>query len=167
MPRLHGSVVSFVFDRPDRPVRHEFTPYNIVRGSFQPAWGTYSDNSPDDVQVSYLDEDAGFASRDVRAVLPESEGRKPAQKTYLGIVSRSHAHKIGMAYAALRQCRQRGFDAVDHLGRERCEKFAYRHLPFARHHAIEQRPAIIFVGIHMQRPVAQLCAADQRGIDCG
>ncbi|MFT4301690.1 MAG: phage tail protein [Desulfovibrio sp.] len=106
MPRLHGTVVSFSFDRPNRPVRHEFTPYNIVRGSFQPSWGTYSDQSPDDVQVSYLDEDAGFASRDVRAVLPESEGRKPAQKTYLGIVNRNHAHKIGLAYAARNRYRR-------------------------------------------------------------
>lgn len=106
VPRLHGSVISFVLDRPDRPVRHEFTPYNIVRGSFQPTWGTYSDQSPDDVQVAYLDEDAGFASRDVRAVLPESEGRKSAQKNYLGIVNRNHAHKIGMAYAARNRYRR-------------------------------------------------------------
>lgn len=110
MPRLHGSVVSFAFDRPGRPVRHEFTPYNIVRGSFQPKWGTYSDQSPDDVQVSYLDEDAGFASRDVRASLPESESRKPAQKTYLGIVNRNHAHKIGLAVAARNRYRRLGYE---------------------------------------------------------
>lgn len=110
MPRLHGSVVSFAFDRPGRPVRHEFTPYNIVRGTFQPKWGTYSDQSPDDVQVSYLDEEAGFASRDVRASLPESEARKPAQKNFLGIVNRNHAHKIGMAIAARNRYRRLGYE---------------------------------------------------------
>ena len=110
MPRLHGSVVSFAFDRPGRPVRHEFTPYNIVRGTFQPKWATYSDQSPDDVQVSYLDEEAGFASRDVRARLPESEGRKPAQKNYLGIVNRNHAHKIGVAVAARNRYRRLGWE---------------------------------------------------------
>lgn len=110
MPRMHGSVVSFAFDRPGRPVRHEFTPYNIVRGTFQPKWGTYSDQSPDDVIVSYLDEDAGFASRDVRAKLPESESRKPAQKNYLGVVRRSHAHKIGLLVAARNRYRRLGWE---------------------------------------------------------
>lgn len=106
LPRLSGTVVSFAFDRPNRPVMHEFTPYNIVRGTFQPTWGTYSDSSPDDVQVSYLDESAGFASRDVRAALLESEGKKPAQKNYLGVVSRDHAYQIGMAYAARNRYRR-------------------------------------------------------------
>lgn len=110
MPRMHGSVVSFAFDRPGRPVRHEFTPYNIVRGSFQPKWGTYSDQSPDDLRVSYLDEEAGFANRDVPARLPESEGRKSAQKNYLGIVNRNHAHKIGLAVAARNRYRRLGWE---------------------------------------------------------
>ena len=106
LPRISGSVVSFAFDRPNRSPSHEFTPYNIVRGTFQPTWGTYSDSSPDDVQVAYLDADAGFASRDVRASLPESEGKKPAQKSYLGVVNRNHAYQIGMAYAARNRFRR-------------------------------------------------------------
>lgn len=110
IPRLHGSVVSFALDQPKRPVRCEFTPYNIVRGSFKPTWNTYSDQSPDDVRVSYLDEDAGFATRDVPATLPDSESRKPAQKTYLGIVNRDHAYQIGMAYAARNRYRRLSYE---------------------------------------------------------
>lgn len=110
IPRVSGSVVSFVMDQANRPVRHTFTPYDIVRGSFMPIWNTYDDASPDDVVVSYLDEEAGYAQRDVRAVLPDSESRKPSQRTYLGIANRKQAHAVGVAYAARNRHRRLGYE---------------------------------------------------------
>jgi hypothetical protein len=106
IPRPGGRVLTFTRDAPGRPVKHEFTPYTIIRGSFQPTWLTFSDNTPDDVSVTYLDEDAGFAKRDVRAVLPGSESKEPAQRQPIGIVSRAHAHAYGLHLAACNKFRR-------------------------------------------------------------
>lgn len=108
VPRAAGSVLSFIMDKAGRPVKHVFTPYDIVRGSFSPTWNTFSDDTPDDVLVSYLDEEVGYIQRDVRAKLPESESRKTATQTYLGVCNRDHAHKIGLFKAACNRWRRLG-----------------------------------------------------------
>lgn len=108
VPRAAGSVLSFVMDKAGRPVKHVFTSYDIVRGSFSPTWNTFSEDTPDDVLVSYLDESVGYVQRDVRAKLPESESRKTASQTYLGVCNRDHAHKIGVFKAACNRWRRLG-----------------------------------------------------------
>lgn len=108
VPRAAGSVLSFVQDKGGRPVKHVFTPYDIVRGTFSISWTTHSDNTPDDVLVSYLDETVGYVQRDVRAKLPESEDRKTASQEYMGVVNRDHAHKAGLFKAACNRWRRLG-----------------------------------------------------------
>ena len=108
VPRAAGSVLSFVQDKGGRPVKHVFTPYDIVRGTFSISWTTHSDNTPDDVLVSYPDETVGYVQRDVRAKLPESEDRKTASQEYMGVVSRDHAYKAGLFKAACNRWRRLG-----------------------------------------------------------
>ena len=100
IPRLVGPVLSFVEDRADRPATFALTPRNIVRNTFGVTYVTYTDETPDDVTVEYLDADAGFQQRDVTAALPESESEEPASLSILGITSRDHAHDVAVAYAA-------------------------------------------------------------------
>lgn len=116
IPRPAGNILTFAMDAPHRPVRHVFTPHNIVRNSLKPTWAVYSDSSPDDVNVSYKDEDAGFARRDVRATLPDSESPEhrqngnESQHAPIGIVSRRHAHAYGVHLAACNRYRRIGFE---------------------------------------------------------
>lgn len=100
IPRLIGPMLSFVQDGPDRPPVFALTPRNIVRNSFSVQYMTWSDETPDDVSVEYLDAAYGFQQRDVTAVLPESESREPSSLDILGITDRDHAHKVAVAYAA-------------------------------------------------------------------
>lgn len=100
IPRLVGPVLSFVEDRADRPATFALTPRNIVRNTFGVTYVTYTDETPDDVTVEYLDADAGFQQRDVTATLPESESEEPASLSILGITDRDHAHDVAVAYAA-------------------------------------------------------------------
>lgn len=100
IPRFVGPVLSFVMDAADRPPVFALTPRNIVRNSFSVTYATWSDETPDDVTVEYLDADYGFQQRDVTATLPESESREPSSLSILGITSRAHAHKVAVAYAA-------------------------------------------------------------------
>lgn len=100
IPRLVGPVLSFVEDRADRPATFSLTPRNIVRNTFGVTYVTYTDETPDDVTVEYLDADSGFQQRDVTATLPESESEEPASLSILGITNRDHAHDVAVAYAA-------------------------------------------------------------------
>lgn len=100
VPRLVGPVLSFVQDAPDRPPAFALTPRNIMRNSFSVKYITWSDDTPDDVAVDYLDADYGFQQRDVTATLPESESLEPSSLNILGITDRDHAHKVAVAYAA-------------------------------------------------------------------
>ena len=84
IPRLTGTILSFMEDGPDRPVRYKLTPRHIVRDSFKVTFGTWSDDTPDDVVLAYKDAAAGFQTRDVRAKLPESESREPYNLTMIG-----------------------------------------------------------------------------------
>ena len=100
IPRLVGPVLSFVEDRASRPATFALTPRNIVRNTFGVTYVTWSDETPDDVTLEYLDADAGFQQRDVTATLPESESEEPASLSILGITNRDHAHDVAVAYAA-------------------------------------------------------------------
>lgn len=100
IPRLVGPVLSFVEDRANRPATFALTPRNIVRNTFGVTYVTWSDETPDDVTIEYLDADAGFQQRDVTATLPESESEEPASLSILGITNRDHAHDVAVAYAA-------------------------------------------------------------------
>ncbi len=100
VPRINSGLVTFIFDEAGRPARHRFTTADIVRGTFGVTYNTYSANTPDDVIVTYLDEAAGFQTRDVRAALPNSEGRTPATLEYIGLVNRDQAFQAGIFLAA-------------------------------------------------------------------
>lgn len=118
-PRLSGSKLTFAFDEPGRPVRHVFTPHDIVRGSFKPTWNTFSEDSPDDVIISYLDEDHGYATLEVQATLPDSESRTPKFiQLPMGIVRRKQAHDYGLHLAATNRYRRIGLEfQIEKMGR--------------------------------------------------
>jgi hypothetical protein len=118
IPRLLGGVISFVRDIPDRPARYVFHPRNIVRNTFNLKWHTWSEESPDDVIIEYLDADHGYANWDVRAVLPESESLKPAQLKMIGITDREHAFRLAVMYAARNRWRRIEVELqTEHMGR--------------------------------------------------
>lgn len=118
VPRLEGSVLSFVEDCGGRPVRYMLTPRNIRRGSFKLTWNTWSSSTPDDVVMNYLDAAYGFQQRDVPAVLPESESREESSLEMLGITSREHAFRVAVGYAARNRWRRIGVECqVEGLGR--------------------------------------------------
>jgi hypothetical protein len=118
-PRLLGDKVSFMYDEKNRPIRHVFTPRDIVRGSLSPKWATHSDSTPDDVIVSYLDEDIFYARREVQATLPDSESREPKYLQYpVGVCNRKLAHDYGLYVAACNKFRRLSLDfGVETLGR--------------------------------------------------
>ena len=106
IPRMLGTIVSAVEDRPGRPAQHLLHPRNIRRGSFRLTWNTWSEQTPDDVTVAYLDAAAGYQQRDVTAVLPESESREPSSLNVLGVVDREHAFGVAVGYAARNRWRR-------------------------------------------------------------
>lgn len=106
VPRINSGLVTFIFDEPGRPARHRFTTADIVRGTFGVTYHTYSANTPDDVIITYLDEAAGFQTRDVRVTLPNSEGRTPATLEYIGLVNRDQAFQAGLFLAACNRHRR-------------------------------------------------------------
>ncbi len=110
IPQPGTGVLSFIMDSADRPIKHEFTPHNIIRGSFKPTWATFDDSTPDDVNITYLDEEAAYAQRDVTAVLPESESQEESQQRPLFIVKRAHAHAYGVRLAAGNRYRRLGVE---------------------------------------------------------
>jgi hypothetical protein len=110
IPRPGTGVLSFIQDASNRPVRHIFTPHNIVRNSLQRTFGTFSDSTPDDVNVTYFDEDAEYQQRDVTAVLPESESNEESQQRPIWITSRAHAHAYGVRLAAGNRYRRLGVE---------------------------------------------------------
>ena len=106
IPRLEGAVLSFVRDEPGRAVTYELNASNIVRGSFEVTYNTWSSSSPDDVRLTYLDEAADFQRRDVQAVLPASESRETATLDWIGITNREHAFRVATRYAAVNRWRR-------------------------------------------------------------
>lgn len=118
VPRIEGSILSFVEDCSGRPVRYMLTPRNIRRGSFKITWNTWSSNTPDDVTMNYLDNAYGFQQRDVKAVLPESESKEESSLEMLGITDREHAFRVAVGYAARNRWRRIGVECqVEGLGR--------------------------------------------------
>jgi len=105
-PRLTGTVLSFVEDEPGRPVSYELNARNIVRGSFQITYATWTEDTPDDVIINYMDEDANFQQRDVQAALPESESIEPATLDWIGITSREQAFRVATRYSAMNRWRR-------------------------------------------------------------
>lgn len=106
IPRLTGTILSFIEDGPNRPVRFVLTPRHIMRGTFKVTFGTWDEDTPDDVQIAYKDADAGFQDRDVRAVLPESESTYPYELTLLGPTNREQAFRIALAMSARNRWRR-------------------------------------------------------------
>lgn len=106
VPRLEGSVLSFIEDEPGRPVVYELNARNVVRGSFGVTYNTWSSDSPDDVVINYLDADAGYQQRDVQATLPDSESNEPTTLDWIGITDREHAFRVATRYAAMNRWRR-------------------------------------------------------------
>lgn len=118
IPRLEGTILNIIEDCADRPPRYTLTPRNIRRGTFGITFLTFDEQTPDDVSTDYLDEDAGYAQRDVTAVLPESESREPLGRGMLGIVNRDHAYRVCVGYAARNRWRRIKVECeVEGLGR--------------------------------------------------
>lgn len=106
-PRLFADKISFIFDEANRPVKHIFTPRDIRRGSLQPSWAVHTQLTPDDVIVSYLDEDVHYARREVDCVLPDSMSENSKYVQFpLGVCSRKLAHDYGIYIAACNKFRR-------------------------------------------------------------
>lgn len=123
LPRFVGPYLSFVEDAPNRPPTFALTPRNIMRGTFAVNYVTWSDDTPDDVTLDYLDNAYGFQQRDVTATLPDSESREPASLAVLGITDRDHAHKVALRYAChnryqrvIVECQVEGMGRIINLG---------------------------------------------------
>ncbi len=106
VPRLEGSVLSFVRDEPGRAVSYELNARNVVRGSFQITYATFSSDTPDSVTMNYLDADAGYQQRDVTAMLDASESTEPATLDWIGITDREHAFRVATRYCAMNRWRR-------------------------------------------------------------
>jgi hypothetical protein len=106
VPRVTNGGVTFIYDRPGRPPRHVFTPLNVMRGSVSVSYGTFTDDTPDNINWNYLDEDAGFQEREVTAALPDSETRNPVLKSFIGCVNRRQAFQMGMFAVACNRHRR-------------------------------------------------------------
>ena len=106
VPRLEGAVLSFVEDEQGRLVSYELNARNVVRGSFQVTYNTWSSDSPDDVVINYLDADAGYQQRDVTAMLDASESTEPTTLDWIGITDRTHAFRVATRYAAMNRWRR-------------------------------------------------------------
>jgi hypothetical protein len=106
VPRITNGGISFIFDRPGRPPRHVFTPFNIMRGSVSVTYATFTDDTPDNIIWNYLDEDAGFQQREVQVALPDSETRNPVLKSFIGCVNRRQAFQMGMFAVACNRHRR-------------------------------------------------------------
>ena len=100
LPRFEGTVLSFVHDVTGRPVRFALNPRNIIRGSFKPKWNIWTSDTTDDVTINYLDEEAGYAKRDVTASLTDSDSIQPTSLDWIGITNRDHAFRCAVGYAA-------------------------------------------------------------------
>lgn len=100
LPRVTAGRLGFAYDEPGRPVRHIFTPRNIVRDSFTVVYNTFTEETPDDVTVQYLDEDVAYQQREVSAALPDSESGAPSTKSFIGVVNRAQAFYMGVRMAA-------------------------------------------------------------------
>lgn len=106
-PRVIGDKISFVYDEANRPIKHVFTPRDIVRNSLIPSWATHTDTTPDDIIVSYLDEEQNYARREVQCTLPDSESREPKYVQYpIGVCNRKLAHDYGIYLAACNRYRR-------------------------------------------------------------
>lgn len=106
-PRVLGDKISFVYDEANRPIKHVFTPRDIVRNSLIPSWATHTETTADDVIVSYLDEEQNYARREVQCTLPDSESREPKYVQYpIGICNRKLAHDYGIYLAACNRYRR-------------------------------------------------------------
>lgn len=116
-----GGILSFTLDQADRPVKHVFTPENIVRGSLQINYCTEESNSPDSVLLEYLDEAADFESRDVLAKLPQDAGLQPSSITFIGGVKRQQVYEQGIRKAACNRHRRVNFSwKTEGVGRLIC-----------------------------------------------
>lgn len=118
VPRMEGTVLSFVRDEPGRPVQYELNARNIVRGSFQVTYSTWTEETPDDVIMKYLDEDANYQEREVQATIPAkkdsagvvvrpgSESTEPVTLQWIGITNRAHAFRVAMRHSAMNRFRR-------------------------------------------------------------
>jgi hypothetical protein len=106
VPRLTHGGVSFVYDRPNRPIRHIFTPRDIIRNSVSIVYSTFTEDTPDNILWNYIDEDAGYQQREVRCALPDTETETPVIKSFIGVVKRKQAFEMGVYQVACNRHRR-------------------------------------------------------------
>jgi hypothetical protein len=106
VPRLSEGGVTFVYDQPKRPIRHIFTPRDILRGSLSIVYNTFTEDTPDNILWNYLDEDAGYQQREVRCALPDTETVNPVIKSFIGVVNRRQAFEMGVYQVACNRHRR-------------------------------------------------------------
>ena len=106
VPRISNGGVDFVYDRPGRPIRHVFTPRDIIRGSVSIIYNTFTDATPDNIIWNYLDEDAGHQQREVQCALPDSQTKNPVIKSFIGVAKRKQAFEMGVYACACNRHRR-------------------------------------------------------------
>jgi hypothetical protein len=101
--RSHHAVVGgkIIFKRKSLQTipRVLFTPSNIVRDSFETQHIIFTEDSPDDVIIEFMD-NRTWKMNEVRCVLPDSLSEKPERVPVFGITERLQAWREGIFMAA-------------------------------------------------------------------
>lgn len=104
-PHMVGGAVTFTRDQPQTAKKGVFTPRNIVRGSFSIEYVLYDPDTPDDVELEYLDE-ITWAWTSLTCSLPESDGEAPANMKLWGVTQGEQAEREGYYEAACNMLRR-------------------------------------------------------------
>jgi len=104
-PHMVGGSVTFTRDQTQTAVKGVFTPRNIVRGSFSIEYVLYNPDTPDDVDVEYLD-DTTWAWTTVTCSLPGSSNEAPASVKLWGVTNSVQASHEGLYEAGCNMLRR-------------------------------------------------------------
>lgn len=94
-----GSIIGFVRDEPRQVKRMAFTPDSIVRGSIRRHDVWFSEDSPDHLEIVYLDGEK-WSERTLIAAIGAVGQDKPQQQEVFGITDHDHAWREGIFKAA-------------------------------------------------------------------
>lgn len=98
-PHCIGGKITFTRDQAQSVIKGVFGIRNIVRGSFSIDYMMYDPDTPDDVEVEYLDE-ATWTLEKITCSLPGSTGEAPASVKKWGITQAAQATREGKYDAA-------------------------------------------------------------------
>lgn len=105
-PMYYAGVIDFIRDEPQSVVTSQFTPAQMVKGSFNITYNFHDHETPDHVIIEYIDP-ISFKPKEVECSFPESLKRNPTSVTLKGCTSRDQAYREGMSMIASNRDRRR------------------------------------------------------------